>query len=191
VTNTTMEQLVIVLVIAAVSLVKWLMEKSAEQRSQRETAERVEELERQNPRQRPAAPPIRAPRPIAPSPMSEMEDAARRLREALGLPAESDAPPRAPRPSKRAPTPPPLQSKPVESFLERAEPAVADLERRVAAEPPPRPARKPAKRHKVEAAAETTTSARMQLDALLHSREGLRQVVLAREILGPPKGLES
>jgi hypothetical protein len=80
---------------------------------------------------------------------------------------------------------------PVETFLERAQPAVADLERRVVAEPAPRPARKPAKRHKVEAAAEAATSARAQLDALLHSREGLRQVVLAREILGPPKGLES
>jgi hypothetical protein len=182
-----MEQLVIVLVIAVVSLVKWLMEKSAEQRSRRETEERIDELERQHPRQSPPAPPIRAPRPVAPSPMPDMEEAARRLRKALGLPEESELP----RPQHRAPAPPPPLPRPVETFLERAEPAVAQIEEKlIPPVSPPRRAPKPAKPKKSASAAEAPVSARSQLDHLLRSRDGLRQIVLAREILGPPKGLE-
>jgi len=182
-----MEQLVIVLVIAVVSLVKWLMEKSAEQRSQRETEERIDELERQNPRQSPPAPPIRAPRPVASPPLPDMEEASRRLRKALGLPEESELP----RPQRRASAPPPPLPRPVETFLERAEPAVAQIEEKlIPPAPPARRAPKPAKHKKSASPAEAPASARSQLDHLLRSRDGLRQVVLAREILGPPKGLE-
>lgn len=181
-----MEQLVIVLVIAVVSLVKWLMEKSAEQRSRRETEERVEELERQHPRQQRPAPPIRAPRPVASSPMSDMEDAARRLRKALGLPEEADPP----RQQRRPATPPPL-ARPEKTFLERAMPAVAEIqEKLVPPAPPPRRAPESAKHKKPASPAGPAVSARTQLDHLLRGRDGLRQAMLVREILGPPKGLE-
>jgi hypothetical protein len=180
-----MEQLVIVLVIAAVSLVKWLMEKSAEQRSRRETGERVEELERQHPRQQRPAPPIRAPRPVASAPVPDMEEAARRLREALGLPADSEPP----RTARRASAPPPVPSP--EEVSRALVPPAAPPARKKQPDPakPSHPAHTPA-HSRAHTPAQTASPARDQLEQLLRRRDGLRQVMLAREILGPPKGLE-
>src|SRR4051794_1969134 len=85
-----MEQFVILLVVGAIGLIKWLMEKSVEQKAQRETEERLGRLGELEP----LAPPIVAPRPVASFPHPNV--AARRLREALGLPDESDLPRRRP-----------------------------------------------------------------------------------------------
>lgn len=167
--NSPTGQLVFVLIIAAISLIKWLMEKSAGQRARRETTERLDEVERAGP----VAPPIRAPRPIA-TPLPDANAAARRLREALGLPEETELPPPL---SRRLDPPAPV---PVTQ-------PIVDLERRFVAkiEPPPR-AFVPAVR---TGAAVVTTAPRTALDELLHSRDGLRKAILAHEILGTPKGL--
>jgi hypothetical protein len=169
------EQLVILLVIGAISLVKWLLEKSAEAREQRKAAERFEKADR------PAAPsPLR---PVPPA--FDRDEAARKLREALGLPDEAEVPPPLPAPEpvilfeRPLPEPPPqvfapdLERRYVEVVEEEGPPAVPFS----APVPTPVPPadRKPA--------------ASGTLEDLLRSREGLRRAILAREILGPPKGL--
>src|SRR6187402_2972416 len=92
-----MENFVIVLVLGAVAFIKWALEKSAEQRSKRDTEERLGRLRDSEP----VASPIAAPRPAFNYPGADV--AARRLREALGLPADADLP--RPRPMAELPTP--------------------------------------------------------------------------------------
>lgn len=181
-----MEQLVIILIIGAVSLIKWLMEKSAEARAKADTAARMDETE-SSPRPRPIATPWDAPRPIAsPLPKSPANDAARRLREALGLPPESPLPSCDPRPSQTPPTPTlVVEKKKARPLAEIA----ADLERRVVAETkvlPPRSFVAPAP---AVLSSPVVEPARTTLNDLLRSREGLRKAILAQEILGTPKGL--
>lgn len=170
-----MEQLVIVIVIAVIGLVKWLMEKSAEQRAKRDTRERIERLERGEEQ----ASPMMAPRPVA-YPMRDPEAAARKLREALGLPEEHELP--RPRPLADIPTPASFHIEEVKVI------PAADLEQRVVAPPLPIPAKKlPSKAATVSR--DATYASRAALDDLLRSREGLRSAILAQEVLGTPKGL--
>ena len=181
-----MEQLVIVLVIGAVSLIKWVMEKSAEARAERETAERIGDASPDVPKAAPVIPahPMQAPRPTA-HPVSDFETAARRLREALGLPEESELP----RPVERGPeSRPHPRREPVVLFerplpdlrkappIESASEMLPEQPRPVA----PPPARKPT---------EEKAPLASGLDQLLRSREGLRKAILVQEILGTPKGL--
>lgn len=166
-----MEQLVIVLLIAVIGLVKWLMEKSAEIRAKRDAAERLDRAE-------PPAPPVIAPRPIA-KPLRDSEAAARRLREALGLPEEHELPKPRPVPQE---APPSIPFSVEEIKLVPA----GDLERRMVA--PPLPRARVATARPVAKPRETPP-ARHPLDDLLRSRDGLRRAILAQEILGTPKGL--
>ena len=85
-----MEQLVFLLIIGLIAGIKWLLEKSAEMREQQKTRDRLDRLDRNQP-----APPVVAPRPTA-SPVFDPEAAARKFREALGLPEESELPPKRP-----------------------------------------------------------------------------------------------
>lgn len=179
-----MEQLVILLIIGGISLVKWLLEKSAEMREQKKTQERIDRLGRDEPA--PAQPEIR----------SDREESVRKFLEALGLPADSAPPERPPirpvppiieSPIPRAfipepvaepvPQPPPLvlQAEDLERRLVEARKLAADLKRQTTAR------KKPASGPVVPAAT--------RVDSLLRSRGGLRQAMIAREILGPPKGL--
>jgi hypothetical protein len=180
------EQLVIVIIIGAVSLIKWLMEKSAEARAAREIAERIGDPTPDEPNVAPPrpAPPMQAPRPSA-YPISDFETAARRLREALGLPEESELP----RPVERRAEPPVAPRKEPVILFERPLPDLRmapPIERAFEPlpEPPPYVEPQPAPR---KSTADKTAGA--GLDELLRSRDGLRKAILMSEILGTPKGL--
>jgi hypothetical protein len=167
-----MEQFIFLLVIGAIAFIKWMLEKSAELREKKKTQERLDRLDGGQ-----ALPPIVAPRPKAFPP--QLEEAERRLREALGLPVESELPP------PRKPLPAPAFR--LEEI--KAVPA-ADLEHRTFAPPPPPPIRRaPMCKAAADKAEAVLPSARTGLDELLRSRDGLRKAILAQEILGTPKGL--
>jgi hypothetical protein len=169
-----MEQLVFVLVLGAIALIQWVMKKSAEERKGAQTGN--------------SQPPYRptGPRPIDPFPRPD--DAARKLREALGLPAEVHVP----EPVRRTPrsTPPTVPATPPSAspFIEAAEKFAAST--RFASQQQAKPARKKAPTSKASAAHKSPLESRSHLEELLHSNDGLRNAMLAREILGPPKGLE-
>ncbi len=165
-----MEQFVIVLIIGAISLVKWLMERSAEARARAESDARADEETPARPRK--LATPWDAPRPIA-TPLPGADAAARRLRKALGLPEESELPPPVPRPAPVIVPERPLPLPPIG----------ADGERRLLTEPPRLISPVPPK------ISPRPKPARAALDELLRSRDGLRKAILAQEILGTPKGL--
>jgi hypothetical protein len=172
-----MEQLVIVLIIGAVSLIKWLMERSADAQVRRNENAQAE-------RRSASASPYQPPVPVAPS--VDAREAARRLREALGLPPDEEQPPPVFRqsPPRREPVilfeRSLVESEPANSaaalpspFLSAAAAAMMPIAMPPAPEPVPAP-RPPA---------------RAGLDGLLRSREGLRRAILVQEILGTPKGL--
>ena len=183
-----MEQLVILLLIAAISIINWIIQKSKETREKRKLEKRADSTG-ESLKGAPAEPP----------PEPEAEISMRRLREALGLPEAAEPPvipkrvepPVKPKKAKReaAPPPPPL-----------SEP--------VAPPPLPRPARKPIVVHappvhrppehhvfdlphrtfKPVAKAEAPRP-RSRIRELLGSPGGLRDAVVLSEILGPPKGV--
>jgi hypothetical protein len=151
-----MEQLVLLLVIAAISLVNWLIERSAKLREKRRL-----EKEAAN---RGQPPPVFAPEP--PSPREEIEEHMRRMLESLGVPVEE------PRPMPA--TPPPVvvfDEPPAPPPLPKAQPVL------------PRPALRRTK------AATTAFRPRSPWLSRLSSPQGLREAVVLREILGPPKAL--
>jgi len=198
-----MEQLVILLVIGAISLVNWLLQRSAELREKRK-------LERQG---GPAgAPPLprTGPPPVArggdPDAEADPAEAMRKLMEALGLPVE-EAPPKIP---QRGQAPPPLPV-PEASVPEPAPPVPA---RREFPEPVERPARpmaealaferelrdfagkiempplRPAPPKPPKAAAATVAHVKPgRFRRLLSDRSSVRDAVVLSEILGQPKSL--
>lgn len=177
-----MEQLVIILIIGAISLVKWLIEKSAEMRERRETEERLDRLDR------------RVHTPPGPVREAGQEESVRKFLEALGLPVDSPAPPPVP-PIVESPVPRAFVSRPVEEPAPRQPPPLV-VEEREDAEHRLLEARKLAAEFKKQTAPVHRRSTRSgdtpavtRFDTLLRSRDGLRQAMLAREILGPPKGL--
>jgi len=174
-----MEQFIFVLVIAIVGLVKLLVEKSNERRMKR-ADEVIKELERNNPPLPPVTRPIH---PIDPFPLPRpLQDAERRLREALGIPDDEALPPRRPMPAPLPMEEPARTAFRVEEV--RSVPA-ADLERRIMTPPPILPRQMPRK-----PLAEAPAARRLSgLDELLRSRDGLRRAVVMQEILGTPKGL--
>ncbi len=171
-----MEQLVILLVVGAIGLVKWLLEKSAEQRSRRETEERIGRFGESEP----AAHPMPAPRPAASFPLPDPDSAARRLREALGLPDESDLPRRRP----------PVVASPPSFRMDQIKVVpVADPERRIVKTEPAAPSARTPPPSFPHLSPEPVAAPRSNLDDLLRSRDGLRKAILVQEILGTPKGL--
>ncbi|MCX6969286.1 MAG: hypothetical protein NTV93_03910 [Verrucomicrobia bacterium] len=154
-----MEQVVIIVVIGLISLVNWLMKRSAEIRAERRLERQrlgIPEGDPYHEGSRKAGTPA-DPSPPAMTPSADM----RRLMEALGLPAgeEEDVPESAPDlpplPAFHPPTPPKLRAGKIK------DPGFA---------PPPAPPASP-------------------LALALHSHEGIRQAIVLREILGPPKAL--
>jgi len=173
------EQFIVLLVIAAISVVEWLVRQSRERRERK----RVEELQKRGetaPRR--VAGPLEAPRPTAGFP-TRGEEELRKFLEALGVPANSTPPPPIPQPPivvrhvehpvpagvvLPAPTAAAVPSKRrVPTAEERA------LARRLAAEHPP-----------IES---ETISAR----SMLKTKEGLRAAFVLREVLGKPVALQS
>ena len=153
-----MEQLVLLLVIAAISLVNWLIERSGKLREQRR-------LEKEAARQSDSAPEPRQTFP-EPSAREQIEEQMRRVMESFGIPVEE-------------PKPQPLQQAPVVTF-------VAPLT------PPPLPSPIPAveqprpRRSKDFASVSRERSPWLKR---LDSPQGLREALVLREILGPPKAL--
>lgn len=163
-----MEQLVFLLVIGAIGLIQLAMKKSDEARRRAQTGGNT-------PPSRPAGM-----RPIDPFPRPD--DAARKLREALGLPAETHVP----EPVHRTPRSLPRQPEPLSPLIAAAEKLTAGAQAAQQA----KPGRKKATASKPTPTSKTPIAPRSHLEELLHSRDGLRSAMLAREILGPPKGLE-
>lgn len=155
-----MEQLVLLLVIAAISLINWLIERSAKLREQRRLQKEAEK--NGNPPPSPVSP---LPEPSA---RQELEEQMRRVMESFGIPVDLPEPARerpAPAIVVEVPaTPPPLPSP--------APPAAT-----------PRPSLRRAKKTPV------AFQARSPWVARLGSPNGLREAVVLREILGPPKAL--
>lgn len=154
-----MEQLVLLLVIAAISLVNWLIERSAKLREQRR---REKEASNQG-----QLPPVSSPSFPEPSPREEIEDQMRRMLESFGLPVED-------------PKPIPQKPEPVFVFEEPIAPPL----------PPPRPL-PPTPRPTLRRGLEKSTSDRPNRPwtSRLASPHGLREAMVLREILGPPKAL--
>ena len=153
-----MEQLVLLLVIAAISLVNWLIERSGKLREQRrlqkEAASRGE------------APLAPAPTVPEASPREEIEEQMRRMMESFGFPVEEPAP-----------------------AIEKQQPIVEFVPPPT---PPPLPKTAPVierpriRRDKQVAAVSSERSPWLNR---LDSPQGLREAVVLREILGPPKAL--
>lgn len=185
-----MEQLVILLVIGAISLINWLLQKSAEHKKrQGQSGGRMA-----RPNRPPDLPPwVRddAPEPIVQSPRAgadtgggrdEAEEQMRRFFEALGLP-----------------TPDPAQPEPQISLPFEPEPIAAPAS---LPEPPPVPGVKPTlrenremrelaerfERNAIDAASDTGSTAAFR--ELLQNPSTVRQGIILREILGPPKALQ-
>lgn len=165
-----MEQLVIILLIALISIINWIVQKSKERREARKLEKHADstgesaKVEQAEPR------------------ASESETAMRRFREALGLPEEA-APPALPKrveqPPAQRPSPPPLP-RPARKPVVLHVPAVRHREERRAFELPHRIG-EPI----VRAAAPKPPS---RIRELLGSAGGLRDAIVLSEILGPPKG---
>lgn len=190
-----MEQLVILLLIALISIINWIIQKSKESREKRKLEKRADATGEPVAKHEPA--------PDA----TGTETAMRRLREALGLP-EDAAPPAIP---KRA------EPKSVEA--ERIEPKRMERKKRVERSilpPPPSPDRlvppalpKPERRpavvhvpsvrwdhrrfehlHKMAKPSQPEAPTQPpRIRELLQSQGGLRDAVVLSEILGPPKSL--
>jgi hypothetical protein len=174
-----MEQLIILLLIALISLINWLVQKSSELRKARKeeqgSATRAESL--------PGGPP--------PQPEPEREVSMRRFREALGLPEE--APPPAIPKRKETPRPPPLPAPPPPS---PPSPAMAVGSRVPVVTPPIVRAhtahRFPEFPHKIGkpvGRAIEPEAKGSRIRELLDSSGGLRDAVVLSEILGVPKSL--
>ena len=192
--NIQMNDTVIFLVLAGIALIfKWLANRGSG------------DAEKPNPPPSPNEPIRRAP------PQSE-EERVRRFLEALGVPPGSQAPPPVrprtvmPRPVAGSPPkkikpswaqplpplvttpadvlPPPLPPKSV--LVVEAPPAPADVL------PPPLSAELKPPRHRSEAVKPKPARALPvnSLGPILRSRESIRQAIILREVIGPPRGLE-
>jgi hypothetical protein len=181
-----MEQLVIILLIALISIINWIIQKSKEAREKRKLEKRADATGEPVAKHEPA--------PDA----TGTETAMRRLREALGLP--EDAPPPAipkraepekvepKRAERRAVAPPPLPDRLAPPPLPRPEkrPAVVHV--------PPVRRREEHRRfefpHKIgKPVLPKEPQQPPRIRELLQSQGGLRDAVVLSEILGPPKSL--
>jgi len=167
-----MEQVVVLLVIAAISFINWLIKKSAEQREKR----------------RRLAPPVierQTQAPATPEPWRAPEEDLRKFMEALGMPVE-EPPARENRwepPTAEvfeAVTPPPLPV-PVAVYqppkITRPSAESLALARRLEARQDPISA--------------TEIGGSSHVRQMLRSRDGLRDSIILNEILSKPKSLQS
>jgi hypothetical protein len=173
-----MEQLVLILIIAAISFVNWLIKKSAEAR-QRRKFQRQEQLG--------GEPEIwQEPERNEPPASSEDPDASmRRLMEALGLPVEAEPPPV---PAHRTPTAPPA---PVVERPIQPPPLPQTVVPRVPEKPAfpvARIASPAGKSVLVEPTAEKRSPG--SVHDLLASPDSLKKAIILTEILGASKALK-
>jgi len=157
-----MEQLVLLLIIAGISLINWLVEKSKKIREEK----RLEQANSQSAAQTTAhqEETVLSPRS---APDEDSSEQMRRLLEAMGIPTEFPEQPATPEPEPvRAtlPAPPPLPQAPTP--------------------PPARPSLR-----KKRAAAASSASQPTAWSKRLRSQAALREAIILREILGPPRAL--
>lgn len=182
-----MEQLVVLIIIGLVSLVNWMLQKSAEKREQaklqREASRAGKEQARRNVYTQ--KPPVRR-QASAPAPA---QDPFKELMEALGLPP-SEAPP------QRVPPRLPQTIFEEEEIHSMEEPEPPPVLRAPASAPTPRakqPDMKMAQLASAFAAQEKSAPEKPRLSAvrkLLADRASKRQAVILAEILGPPRALQ-
>jgi len=161
-----MEQVVIIVIIGLISLVNWILKRSAEIREERKQERERLGIPEGDPfhqgsqkHERPEA---------APAPAAAPSDDLRRLMEALGIPAEEEAP----KPIVRHADPVALP--PLPAFQAPAQ------------RPKPRIEKSPEKNRAQHEAVPAPP-----LSIALRSHDGIRQAIVLREILGPPKALAS
>jgi hypothetical protein len=146
-----MEQLVLLLIIGAISLINWLIEQSGKRREQRRfEAERARREAESSPYQEPAPSPVSIPEVHKSEPQQEM----RRFLESFGIPMPEEVAP-------EILTPAPAQT-----------PAPAPAPRTIVRKLKP------------------TSSKPQQVQLEIKSPAALRQAVVWREILGPPRSLQ-
>lgn len=171
-----MEQVVVLLVIAAISLVNWLIKKSAEKRAEKRL-EAPESIGRED-----------SPIPDAEEPATWQSppDDVRKFMEALGLPTDEPAP--APRqesawrpPAAEVIAQPPLPTPVVATFqrprFTRPSEAARRLARRLESQQ--------------DSIRSTEIGGENRVREMLHSAQGMRDAVILSEILSKPKGLQS
>jgi hypothetical protein len=183
-----MEQLVILLLIALISLINWIIQKSKETREKRQLEKRADTTGETVNHGVPET-----------SPATETETAMRRLREALGLPEEAE-PPVIPKrverevpplpPAPERPVPPPLPEPARRPIVVRAPFTPRRLEHRKF-ELPHLKLRKFDLPHRLAKPLAEVEVPRppSRVRELLTSQGGLRDAVVLSELLGPPKSL--
>lgn len=173
-----MEQLVLLLIIAAISLINWIIQKSAEHRKNRKQEEAAREAGEEPAFQDEFEPAFHdEERETASARESKRpDDELRKFLEAMGLPVEEEAP--TPRPNiTEAPAPPPLPQQPKAKKPRQSLREMRELAARFE------------KSEDVHSAAysERPTVAPM---ALFGTMDQIRQGIVMREVLGPPRGLD-
>ena len=151
-----MEQLVLLLIIGAISLINWLIEQSGKRREQRRfEAERARREAEASPYQEPAPSPTSIPEVHKSEPQQEM----RRFLESFGIPMPEEVAPQEVAPEFLTPAP--------------------------AQTPAPAPVPRPIVRK-----LKPTSSKPQQVQLEIKSPAALRQAIVWREILGPPRSLQ-
>jgi hypothetical protein len=151
-----MEQLVLLLIIGAISLINWLIEQSGKRREQRRfEAERARREAESSPYLEPAPSPTSIPEVHKSEPQQEM----RRFLESFGIPMPEEVAPQEVAPEFL--TPAPAQT-----------PAPAPASRTIVRKLKP------------------TSSKPQQVLLEIKSPAALRQAIVWREILGPPRSLQ-
>ena len=149
-----MEQLVLLLIIGAISLINWLIEQSGKRREQRRfEPERARREAEASPYQEPAPSPASIPEVYEPEPQQEM----RRFLESFGIPMPEEVAPQEVTPEILTPAP-----------VQALAPAPRTIVRKL----------KP------------TPSKPQQVLLEIKSPAALRQAIVWREILGPPRSLQ-
>ena len=185
-----MEQLVLLLVIGAISFINWLIQRSAEHKKKRRGMQDAPHSGME--REPPPLPGMEAAPEGRFEPDAAPPEEMRRFFEALGIPIEEAPPPPPPKPRvvlpfEESPAPTPVQPVPQKSEGPARSTVVStemrDLARRfassgVAVSPSETP---------VTNRADFSTSIKQSLS----SPDALRQAIVLREILGPPRALSN
>ena len=160
-----MEQLVLLLIIAGISLINWLVEKSKKLREEKRLEKRRTDSAKQ-----PPAMPQEAPAQTT-AEEEQGSEQIRRLLEAMGMPTGF-----------------PEEEPAVEFVPEAPEPAQATIEEAPLPAAPAIP-RKPLGLKRT--LTKTTTQKANTWSKRLRSKSALREAIVLREILGPPKAIST
>lgn len=180
-----MEQLIILLIVGAVALAKWYAKKAAG-------------LSEDTPSHRPITPvPSQA---LRPDRQESEEERMRKFFEALGVPATTTPPPKVAPPARQPRLPktrarrevpkPAMQEWSPTPVTQARPPAIEPLPFPETASLPPSPAAAEAERP-VPAMPTAVTLAPANIRSMVQSADSIRAAILLREILGPPRGLQS